>query len=574
MNRFCLTYLAIVLAFLLLPGCGNHERSGGEDDLAALLLAPPDNAIYLRLNQVGYLPGDEKLALAMTNRECGGEAFTVRLQSDGSVAYTGTVGNDRGRTGRYKHVYELDFSLQSDPGTYVIRLEDADSPPTVIADHAYNSLCPLVLHFFLTQRCGNTGPANHAPCHLNDGFAAGGPRNGLTVDAAGGWHDAGDYMKFMITAGYATCYLLLAYQRHPDVFPAGNPPAVLGEARIGLDWMMKLWDPGNDILYYQVADSSDHDSWRLPEADTAARPVWACESGAGANVAGKAAASMALAAVIWNDPAKPYYDAVLAASYLAAAKEIYQWGALRPEVQPANPADFYNEDHWEDDMALAAAELYRATGTAAYLADSKLYAAQAGDPGSFDIGNMHALMHYEIARLDGTYGATAAGAIRGHLDSALACMEEQPFRTAIAPPGWGSLEDAGNIALAALLYGDLTGDDSYRDIVRSQIDYALGANQWGVCFVNGAGTTWPHHPHHQIAQILDIELSGFWDEGPVRKWDYLSMGPRQLDSPDVYGAFQSNGAVYHDDYEDYVTNEPTISMNAVGVFLASWLVVP
>src|SRR5207244_4241444 len=103
------------------------------------------------------------------------------------------------------------------------------------------------------------------------------------------------------THGATEVLLLSAYQRHPAAFASdASVPAVLEEARVGLDWIAKLWDPHRQALYYQVGDARDHNgSWRLPEADRAfpgPRPAYACEGGRGANVAGKAAASLALAA--------------------------------------------------------------------------------------------------------------------------------------------------------------------------------------------------------------------------------------------------------------------------------------
>ena len=121
--------------------------------------------------------------------------------------------------------------------------------------------------------------------------------------------------------------------------------------------MLELWDPLNRVLYYQVADASDHGTWRLPERDVGPRPLFACEPGKGANVAGKAAASLALAAVVWGDRAQPYLDAARAAACLKAARQIYAFGRERPSAQPSNPPEFYGERSFADDMALAAAAL-------------------------------------------------------------------------------------------------------------------------------------------------------------------------------------------------------------------------
>jgi len=118
-----------------------------------------------------------------------------------------------------------------------------------------------------------------------------------------------------------------------------------------------------------------------------------------------------------------------------------------------------------------------------------------------------------------------------------------------------------------------TGDGRYLPLGQAQWDYLLGANPWGVCFVAGAGVTWPRYPHHQIADLAGIELTGFWDEGPVPLSAFNGQKIK-LSRPDPYEAFQSEGAVYHDDKQDYVTNEPTLDANATGLSLTAWHVAP
>ena len=110
--------------------------------------------------------------------------------------------------------------------------------------------------------------------------------NGTYLDARGGWHDAADLLKYLLTSGNATAQMLLAYQlgeakseiAKPDFTPLalkadlqrpGQPypngmPDMLDEARWGLEWMLKL-HPAPDQLYHQVADDRDHTGRRLPQ---------------------------------------------------------------------------------------------------------------------------------------------------------------------------------------------------------------------------------------------------------------------------------------------------------------------
>jgi hypothetical protein len=124
-------------------------------------------------------------------------------------------------------------------------------------------------------------------------------------------------------------------------------------------------------------------------------------------------------------------------------------------------------------------------------------------------------------------------------------------------------------ALEALYYQDLTGDPRYRQLAQDQRDFLLGRNAWGVCFAAGAGTRWPRHPHHQVADLTGGNLTGFWGEGPVTQQVFL-QNIATLDGPDTLAAFQTIAAVYHDDRADYTTNEIGIEPAAMGIAMTSW----
>ena len=254
-----------LIAILLLSSCASSLSNSPTATLlpATATTAPPastpsstatSQSVYLRLNQVGYLPQEAKVALALTHVDLSGKTFQVT--SGSKEVFTGPVGKDRGAYGQFAHLYELDFSQVTESGTYSLSVMETASPVN-INDDAYAGLIPLTLQFFQVQRCGNTEPLGHKVCHLDDGVAVGGPMDGQPVETTGGWHDAGDYIKFLITTGYVTNLMLTAYERHADVFVDPKDPqaipGVLAEARIGLDWMLKLWDPQHDILYYQVS---------------------------------------------------------------------------------------------------------------------------------------------------------------------------------------------------------------------------------------------------------------------------------------------------------------------------------
>lgn len=153
----------------------------------------------------------------------------------------------------------------------------------------------------------------------------------------------------------------------------------------------------------------------------------------------------------------------------------------------------------------------------------------------------------------------------------MADYQAHPFGAALTTYYWGSNEGMAGTALIALWYEDLTGNPAYHDLALAQWDFILGNNPWGVCFVNGAGTLWPKNPHHQVADINQLQLAGFWDEGAVPLTDFEEQEIGNM-TDDPLAEFQTKAAVYHDWTPDYVTNEPTISMNATGIALTAWIV--
>jgi hypothetical protein len=533
--------------------------------------ARAQDGIHLRVNQVGYWPGHPVVALALSAEPLAGREYELRPAAGGPAVFRGAVGPDRGSWGRFPHVYELDAGRLERAGRFVLELGSARSPAFEVGRDVATDLPGMSLRFFEVQRCGDTRPRGHGACHREDGLARNGPAAGERVPASGGWHDAGDYIKFLITTGYAAHLMLATWSRHPDAFPdedGDGVPDALAEARVGLDWIAGLWDAEHRMLYYQVADETDHLTWRLPDADSGPRPVFACEPGRGANVAGKAAASLALAALIWGDSAHPWSDPARAATWREGARQIYEWGRERPDAQPSTPADFYRERLSEDDMALAAVALYRATSEARYLAQARELVRRTGGA-ALSWGDSSALALYELGRADPAFAAEAAARLRQRLEEARRVSEADPFGVGLERLHWGSAPVLMGLALQALWYEDLTGDAAFLPLGRVQWDYLLGRNPWGVCFVGGAGARWPRRPHHQIADIEGIDLVGFWNEGPVPESTFTGRGI-ELAGADELAAFQSPAGVYHDDREDYTTNEPTLTANAIGVALTAW----
>src|SRR5207244_4346490 len=361
-------------------------------------LAPPhaerDRVIFVRINQLGYRPADPKSAVAFS-RELLPQRFSVIDAVTRQVSFEGTTKPIAGRWGQFDYHAELDFSAFHHAGKYLVQIGVAQSQSFEISKLAYANLPDELLEFIRQQRCGYNAWLD-AVCHSFDGRTAYGPLPaGTYVDATGGWHDAGDLLKYLLTSSNATAQMLLAYQldtqRHrtkvfQDQFNAlGQPGAngiadILDEARWGLDWMLKL-HPAPDHLYHQVGDDRDHKGWRLPQNETVdygwgpgsyrvvyfadGKPQglrqYQSESTGVANLAGRYAAAMALGYQIWKNDARLHE---YAATLLRAGSEVYTLGKAKEGVQQGDSygAPYrYEETKWADDMEWRAAELIRET---------------------------------------------------------------------------------------------------------------------------------------------------------------------------------------------------------------------
>jgi hypothetical protein len=398
---------------------------------------------------------------------------------------------------------------------------------------------------------------DHGVCHLLDAHhIVGGPNAGLAVNVQGGWHDAGDYIKFLTTVAYSTHLLLWAHELRPNLAGDwnGNGAAdLLDEAKIGARFLLKLrYQPGRFL--YQVSDDADHaEGWRLPENDalTANRPAY---YGPGKNHLGRYVAALARAARTYAVIAPGFAD-----SCRTAALDAYAALATAPNLVSNG---FYDDSTYRDKVALGAIELYLTTGVATYLNDAKTNADLAG-PGYWSgWGTANGLADALLA----PYHAPALANLLTDVTTFRDDANAHPFGMA-GTEVWGTNLVVTGMAAEGLLYERLTSVTTYNSMAWAQRDFILGTNPWGVCFVGSLGSLSPVDFHHQVASIQHAgALPGALTEGPATLTDIQDQGI-VLDDPDEYAEFQASRGTYHDDRANYVTNEPTIAANASMIFM-------
>ncbi len=570
-----------------------------------------DNIAHIVINAAGYLPNDQKIAIAFSMRPLKGNFVVVEKSSNKKVYSEKIKASAAPGYGPFKYYYDLDFSTFQTEGIYEIQLpsEKSKSSRVIISQSAYKSYPEDLLGFMRQQRCGYN-PFFDEACHEKDGRLMDGPEEDSTyINVTGGWHDAGDQLKYLITSSNATARMIMAYKLFPDAFsdqvnalgqPSRNNTAdVLDEARWGLDWIHKLhYAPGK--LIHQVADDRDHVGWKFPHSDRSnygwgknsyrvayfatGKPQGLSKYKSMAtgisNLAGRSAAAMALGYQVWN---KKSMDESYALKCLKAAEDLYTMAKAKEGYQQGNSygAPYrYLEDTWTDDMEWAAAELFRATGKNFYLEDAKHYATMTGTQSwiekdtsaHYQFYPFLNIAHYALYdQVDDGFKKVLAGYYRAGIEKTLQRASKNAFQHG-APFIWCSNNLTVDLALQIIAYEKMTGDLQYHAYMLALRDWLLGRNPWGVSMFTGIPRdgVYAREVHTSTWSLTKKEVPGGLVDGPIYQSIYKNLLGLTLTKPDAFEQFQNSYVVYHDDIGDYSTNEPTMDGTACAIMLMAY----
>lgn len=575
--------------------------------LTAIKIETIAQTSHIRTNQCGYLPSDQKISTAFAKTRLRGN-FNVIEVSSGRKIFKGKIEKtEPEKWGDFMH-YSLDFSDLNTVGEYQLQLPDGSiSTPFFISQDAYKDYSDDILGFMRQQRCGYN-PYFDIVCHQSDGRIFYGHKPDSTyIDASGGWHDAGDQLKYLITGSFATAFMILSYELEPDKFgdshdDLGRPypnglPDVLDEAKWGLDWIHNL-HPEPDVLIHQVADDRDHRGWKMPDDDPSdygwgsnsyraayvanGKPqglnIYKSESTGLANIAGRSAAAMALGYRVWQD-----IDSAYAFKCLKAAVELYEMGKNNEGYQQGNSygAPYrYNEDTWTDDMEWGAAELYDITGDPHYLEDAIRYAKMTGTKGWMVMDSASHYQKYPFINLghfalyknaDESLKEELAGHYRSGIEHNIQRAKRTPFNIGV-PFIWCSNNLVTALISQIILYEEMTGDLAYHRFMLNQRDWLFGHNPWGTSmFMNiPRKGEYPQDVHTSTWAMTGKEVPGGLVDGPVYYSIFSKLKGLTLYQPDEFAEFQNDFVVYHDDIGDYSTNEPTMDGTAGAILMMAY----
>jgi len=571
-----------ICAIFLLADCKNQEMNS-----------------WIRINQLGYLPSTPKIAILASKNEIGPGIFEICAANTGETVWQSEKMISFGEYGPFQSTFRLDFSEFKEEGEFYLVAGKTKSPEFKIGNEVYDGTADFLLKYMRQQRCGYN-PFFTDSCHMHDGFIVFHPDpeiDSTHIDVTGGWHDASDYLQYVATSSNAVFQMLFAYSENPTAFndkydKNGDPgmngiPDILDEAKWGMDWLLKM-NPEKDVMYNQIADDRDHIGFKIPNEDSAdydhglERPVYFCTGNIQgseknknrttgiASTAGKYAAAFAVGSKIF-EPFYPEYATAL----VQKAVDAYDFGKENPGVcqtAPHGAPYFYEEDNWQDDIELAAVALYRLTGDEKYLRDAVEYGT--AEPVTPWMGADTArhyqwypfvnLGHYFLAGgSDEQISSTFIGYLKKGIDNVYQRGKNNAFYNGI-PYIWCSNNLVAAMLTQCYLYQELTGDNAYAGMEASLRDWLFGCNPWGTSMIIGLPEQgdFPEDTHSAVVHLLKKQPLGGLVDGPVYGSIFNNLKGIYLDSGDEYELFQSDLVVYHDDFADYSTNEPTMDGTA------------
>ena len=574
---------------------------------------------WIRINQLGYTPNGIKLAVWCSKENKSIQYFQLIDSANNKIVFQEKAGKPFGAYGPFEQTYRFNFSTFTIPGRYYLEAGGIRSPLIIINDSVYKGAADFCLRYMRQQRCG-FNPFLKDSCHMYDGYTIYGPMpDSSYINAFGGWHDASDYLQYATTSANATTHLLMAYRDFPGVFEdcklanglegKNGTADVLDEARWGLEWLIRM-HPQKDWMFNQIADDRDHISMRIPKLDSQygkgfQRPVYFItgepqglfkyqnRTTGTSSTASKFSSAFALGHQLFSRPEENEFRNVLWEKALTANNyALIKRGVT--QTAPGRAPYFYEEDNFEDDIEFALATLAWMKKTAGKpdwqeFVEASFQSAQQERITPWlgqDTAKHYQWYpfinpgHYELARfLNQKDVFSTRPSYKTKRDNLIENYKEGIEKVQLKAAGnaflrgvpfiWCSNNLTTSFAIQCYWYRHLSRDKRFATLEQANFDWLFGLNPWGTSMVYGLpgyGDS-PVDPHSAFTHLKQYPIDGGLVDGPVYGSIFNNLKGIKLYNKDAYSEFQSSLAVYHDDYGDYSTNEPTMDGTAVLIYL-------
>lgn len=520
-------------------------------------------------NQVGYLPNVDKIAV-FRGENLTDTTFNVVNSDTNEVVYSGEIYGEKVNSKASETNYYGDFSSVTKEGSYYIETATlGKSYAFEISSNVYNDLLNSTLRMFYLQRCGTEvedSNAGHSVCHNTLATIYG---TNEKIDVSGGWHDAGDYGRYVVAGSKAVADLLLAYDNNPSIFTdnigipeSGNGIAdILDEVRYELEWLLKMQDLSTGGVHHKVT-CANFPGYVMPQFETQELIVTPVTTTSTADFC----AVMAMAYEYYKDIDKDFSELCLERSKLA-----YKFLEENPNLIFKNPTDIttgeYGDTSDRDERYWATAQLFKATGDSKYLTDFENMANSIVCSG-FDwttvgeYGNI-AYLTADSELKNPDIIEKISNAVIKSADSLVTISNNDGYNVSVSKFNWGSNMTISNNGMNLYFANSINENADYINTANEQLNYLLGKNALGTSFVTGFGTVSPENPHHRPSMKSEYAVEGMLVGGVNQNLEDNFAEALLYEEP--------SAKCYIDNAESYSTNEITIYWNSPLVNLLSYV---
>ncbi|WP_164515067.1 glycoside hydrolase family 9 protein [Paenibacillus lentus] len=550
----------------------------------------------IRVNQVGYLPGANKIATIVSS-STSPLAWELRKTGGGVAAQgqTHVYGQDQASA---DHIHHADFSSITEQGTYKLWVSGlGESVQFSITENLYPSLPNEAMEYFYFHRMGidieaqylSNSAFAHKALHPGDGSVGcfnnwcGNER----LNVKNSWADAGDFGIYPVNQAISAWTLLNLYERYPTVFPDGSLnipesgngiPDILDEVLFGSTFMKGVM-PSTGLASHKIHG----DNW-------SAFPVTNIDEENSMNRQAQPPSTNATYAVARNlahlarliEP----YNAVEAAEMWSIAKEAWTRALANPnvlytsETPDAPGGGDYDDMSTSDDRYAAAAELYL---TAYAFGDSNASSYKAAVTSSphyrevtqFDWYSTAATGTLSLLSAPSDLPATDLQAMKTNVlnqaNGMLATLNGEGYPVLL--PGnkgydWGSNSSIANKMILLGYAYDLSQNLNYLKAMNRAMDYFMGNNAMRLSYITGYGQYYETDTHDRWAW-------GKYQSGVPYPKGWLSGGPNNThinDSATPTGMPAAKSyAPKNTAPEAWVSKENTINWNAPLVWISKYI---
>ena len=526
------------------------------------------NESEIFINQIGYKPLDNKtvfLSKAAKGNEKQFSVFRKVKDAETQLAFTGILAaapEDEESGGGF---FTGDFSEVQTSGEYYVCVGNERSFDFKISNDVYDDLALSTLKYFTDSRCGQ------GICHTGIAEVYG---SGEKKNVQGGWHDAGDYGRYVVAGTKTVMDLLLAYRKCPEKFSDFD---LLAEVRFELEWLLEM--QRDDGAVYHKISCYHFCAFINPEDEKDQLVIAPVSTAATADFAG----CLAYASGFYKESDSEFADKLLAAA-LKAQTYLFshddEFYINPPEITTGG----YGDRDVRDERYFALCALFAVTADKNYLIHALKFREdkkkdkpdpkhpwncgwQEGFGWPFVSGYGTEILlevaagkqNAEAEMLPADLLEEIHKCIVSQAEKYLATSKESAFHYCSRFVFWGSNGAICDLAHIMLMAYDITGRKDFFNAAKAQIDYILGCNPMNYCYVTGAGTKQVLHPHHRPSGARGKVFPGMLSGGPCAGLldayakEHLVGQPPLKCFADVVPSYSTNEvAIYWNSAFDYV----------------------